>query len=432
MRIATIKDVVDWRLCVGCGLCASICPENKIKLVDIINDGIRPIMADEGCGPYCECLRACPGYEIIHSPFAQNPKLSAEMQQGWGPALELWEGYSTDSEIRFNGSSAGLATALALYCLEKEGMYGVLHIEGDPEQPWRNKTVLSQDRAALLKRTGSRYAPASPCDSLDQIEAAPTPCVFIGKPCDVAGLRKAQALRPQLDEKVGVAIGIFCAGTPSTQGTLDLLRRLNVAPGEVEEVRYRGQGWPGMYTARIKGEECPSHKMSYRDSWGFLQKYRPYRCHLCPDGTSEFADLSCGDPWYREIEEDEPGYSLVVVRTERGREILQRAMAAGYVRLERAEPKKLEQAQKNLLAKRSAIWGRLITMKAFGIPTPRLHGFSLFKNWRRLSLKEKLRSILGTARRIMTRGYYQPSRLYQHTKPITVFQNGSAVPYKSE
>ncbi len=430
MRLTTIKDVVDWRLCVGCGLCASICPEDKIKLVDIINDGIRPAIAGEGCGAYCECLRACPGYEIIHSPFAHHSGLMAELQQGWGPVLEIWEGYTADPEIRFNGSSAGLATALALYCLEKEDMYGVLHIEGDPEQPWRNKTVLSRDRTALLKRTGSRYAPASPCDSLNQIEAAPAPCVFIGKPCDVAGLRKAQALRPQLDSKVGVAIGIFCAGTPSTQGTLDLLRQFKTNPDEVEEIRYRGKGWPGMYTAQLRGEDFPSHKMSYQNSWGFLQKYRPYRCHLCPDGTGEFADLSCGDPWYREIEEDELGYSLVVVRTERGREILHRAMAAGYVHLERAEPHKLEQAQKNLLGKRRAIWGRLIAMRAFGIPTPRLYGFSLFKNWCTLSLKEKLRSILGTARRIITRGYYKPSRIDQQTKSITVFQNNPDVPLK--
>jgi coenzyme F420 hydrogenase subunit beta len=227
----------------------------------------------------------------------------------------------------------------------------------------------------------------------------------------VAGLRKAQALRPELDRKVGVAIGIFCAGTPSTRGTLDLLQLLNIDPGEVEEIRYRGQGWPGMYTVRQLGEKFPSHKMPYEDSWGFLEKYRPYRCHLCPDGTGEFADLSCGDPWYREIAENEPGYSLVVVRTERGRKILHGAMAAGYVHLARAENIILEQSQKNLLAKRSAIWGRLVTMKAFGIPTPRLRGFALFKNWRGLPAKDKLRSILGTGKRIIFRGYSRPSKV---------------------
>jgi coenzyme F420 hydrogenase subunit beta len=166
-----------------------------------------------------------------------------------------------------------------------------------------------------------------------------------------------------------------------------------------------------MYTVRQLGEKFPSHKMPYEDSWGFLEKYRPHRCHLCPDGTGEFADLSCGDPWYREIAKNEPGYSLVVVRTERGRKILHGATAAGYVHLARAENIILEQSQKNLLAKRSAIWGRLVTMKAFGIPTPRLRGFALFKNWRGLPAKDKLRSILGTGKRIIFRGYSRPSKV---------------------
>jgi coenzyme F420 hydrogenase subunit beta len=143
------------------------------------------------------------------------------------------------------------------------------------------------------------------------------------------------------------------------------------------------------------------------ESWGFLQRYRPYRCHLCPDGTGEFADLACGDPWYREIPEDEQGHSLVVVRTERGRRILRSAKEAGYVHLKRVDPMALVDSQKNLLGKRKAIFGRLLAMRLFGLPIPRLVGFSLYENWRKLPLKEKLRSTVGTVRRIVTRHYYR-------------------------
>jgi coenzyme F420 hydrogenase subunit beta len=83
-------------------------------------------------------------------------------------------------------------------------------------------------------------------------------------------------------------------------------------------------------------------------------------------------------------------------------------MKEGYVILERAAHRVLEASQKNLLAKRGAIWGRLLAMKAFGNPTPRLGGFSLFDNWLKLSFNEKTRSIAGTARRIIQRGYYRP------------------------
>lgn len=408
MKLQNIQQIASWRLCVGCGVCAYACPENNITLLDVGSDGIRPLVDPNGCELCGECLKVCPGYETIHPSFDDVPELISELKKGWGPVLEMWEGYAADPEIRYNGSSGGLASALALYCLENEEAHGVLHTGTDQEKPWKNKTVFSRNRADILSRTGSRYSPASPCDGLSKIESAPKPCFFIGKPCDVAALCKAQELRPKLHDNTLLALGIFCAGTPSTKGTLSLIRALGVEPDEVAELRYRGRGWPGMATVRLKSEKEPLHKMTYMDSWGNLQKYRPFRCYLCPDGTSEFADISCGDPWYREIKEDTPGYSLAVVRTKRGRDILHKAIEAGYIHMERVDPSILEASQHNLLNKRRQIWGRLFAMRLFLIPIPRLSGFSLFQNWCRLSLWEKTKSVLGTIRRIVTRKYFRP------------------------
>ena len=71
-----------------------------------------------------------------------------------------------------------------------------------------------------------------------------------------------------------------------------------------------------MSVVRLKGDAVPSDKVKYGESWGFFQKHTPFRCYLCPDGTSELADISCVDPWYRELQKDQIGYSLVLVRTE--------------------------------------------------------------------------------------------------------------------
>jgi peptidoglycan/LPS O-acetylase OafA/YrhL len=96
------------------------------------------------------------------------------------------------------------------------------------------------------------------------------------------------------------------------------------------------------------------------------------------------------------------------VRTERGRAAVRAAMDAGAVRLHPVGPQALERSQAELHRKRGAIWGRVLTMRAMGVPAPRLEGFSLFENWRRLPLMHQLRSVVGTARRIVTRGYRRP------------------------
>src|SRR5690606_25501257 len=133
------------------------------------------------------------------------------MTAAWGPVIEVWEGSAADEALRFSGSSGGAASALAAYAMEQEGFAATLHIAAREDVPYLNETVLSRSRQELLARTGSRYAPASPCDGLNLIEESQAPCVFIGKPCDVAATAKARAIRSRLDEKLGLSIAMFCA-----------------------------------------------------------------------------------------------------------------------------------------------------------------------------------------------------------------------------
>ena len=404
-----IDQVVEWRLCVGCGACVPRCPNQAITLVHISGRGLRPIVNSTRCRECAGCVEVCPGIEISHQPF--NSHIMPELSLEWGPVMEVWEGYATDSQIRYNGSSGGVATALALFCLERKGASGVLHIGARPGAPLENVAVFSKNRAELLACTGSRYSPAAPCERLEWIQEALCPSVFIGKPCDVVALRKSQAVNPMLNEKASLAISIFCAGTPVIDGTYKILRVLGVEPEKVEEIRYRGCGWPGETMVKIKNNDDQTRLMTYEESWGnILSHYGQFRCRICPDSTGEFADISCGDPWYREIKPGEEGWSLVLVRTERGREILHEAIKAGYVKLESVVQSAIPRSQKALLARRRHLWGRLFMMRMMRVPIPRFAGFSLFRNWLRLSSAEKLRSLAGTLKRIIERGWTRPLR----------------------
>jgi len=83
-------------------------------------------------------------------------------------------------------------------------------------------------------------------------------------------------------------------------------------------------------------------------------------------------------------------------------------MEAGYLSMAPVHPDVLQLSQTDLQRKRGAIWGRVLVMQAAGIPTPRFEGFSLFRNWLHIPIGHKFRSIIGTARRIISRRYFRP------------------------
>ena len=395
-HIRSIQDVAERQLCTGCGICSFTQPE-LIQMVDA-SEGRRPLVKEGG--DTSPSLAVCPGVGLSHGP---DPEGSIEeLRREWGPVLAVWEGYAADPEIRFAGSSGGAATALALHDLERRAAHGVLHIRARQDRPLLNETVLSRDRAALLAASGSRYAPASPCDRLDLIVDAPAPCVFIGKPCDVAAVSNQRDRDPGLDAKLQLTIAIFCAGTPSLRGSYEMLKQMGVDdPAMVRSVRYRGNGWPGEAEAIVETPQGnTAHRLTYDESWGqTLQKHRQWRCYVCADHTGEFADIAVGDPWYREIEPGEAGHSLLLARTEPGRQAIESAIEAGYLHAKPVASALVPASQPGLAKVRGAVWGRIAASRMLGIPAPRYRGLPTFPAWLRLPWREKLRSTVGLARR---------------------------------
>ena len=106
-----------------------------------------------------------------------------------------------------------------------------------------------------------------------------------------------------------------------------MIRQMGIADlSSVVSLRYRGHGWPGMATAQYKvNGQVKSAELTYEQSWGdILQKYRQWRCHICPDHVGEYADIAVADAWHRPVSEHQPGRSVIIARTQHGVDFFQR------------------------------------------------------------------------------------------------------------
>jgi coenzyme F420 hydrogenase subunit beta len=168
----------------------------------------------------------------------------------------------------------------------------------------------------------------------------------------------------------------------------------------LSDVRYRGNGWPGRFVAKSHGDQ-ETRSCSYEESWGgVLSNHVQWRCKLCLDHTGEFADVAVGDPWYRPIRDGEAGSSLIVARSQSGREYVERAIDCGALVASAVEHDLLPRSQPNLLKTRGEVWGRLLGSRLAFAHTPSYRRLPSFRFWvSEISAQRKVRSVLGAARR---------------------------------
>jgi coenzyme F420 hydrogenase subunit beta len=185
---------------------------------------------------------------------------------------------------------------------------------------------------------------------------------FIGKPCEIEGLNEMQKYLPELQKKIKLRISLMCAGTPSRKGTRNLLRKLRVDPSKVKALSYRGNGWPGYFTAKMKdgSEVC----LPYQDAWNhYLSKYSCVRCILCDNPLGSGADITVGDAWDPKYLPNCSGLSAVIVNTKTGRKYMNMAIENHVVSAEEVSDEDIRRFQKSLLRKTEKLSGNIFAYR---------------------------------------------------------------------
>lgn len=394
-----IERIASAGLCTGCGLCQGALPEGKISVQLDARGFYRP-KAIQPLTPIEDCFikRICPGVRIEH------PKsLETKRHPIWGPIIATRGAHAVDPEVRRQGSSGGAISALLIHLLETRAVDYVVHIGADNDDPIGNRVYLSRTPTEVLANAGSRYAPSAPLAHLGHLLEQPGRFAFVGKPCDVAGLRNFLAERPEYKAKVPWLLSFMCAGIPSRKGTLEILERFGVKEKELTTFRYRGNGWPGM--TRLETTDGRSYETDYNTSWGtVLNRHLQFRCKICPDGIGEFADVVGADAWYGKdgypdfTERD--GRSLLISRTASGESLIREAIAASVLTVEPIGIDAIAAMQPYQKIRKSMMLSRLIAMFISFKRLPKYRNMFLLKAAKQGSLREQWRNFKGTLRRI--------------------------------
>ena len=353
-------------LCKGCGLCVALCSQSAISMRRDEIGLYVPQIDQAACMDCGLCAKTCPAASEYRKHIVADSDISQTLL---GPFKKVFVGRATDPDILKNATAGGIVTALLTSAMNNKIIDSCLEVKADESDPFKSQAVIITNIEDVRGVAGSRYLPVelSPAIKKLCVDVTLKRTAIVGLPCQLAGVNLAKTLVTELEQKIAFTIGLFCKQTKDLRFTDLILRTMKLSKEQVRNIKYRSNGWPGDVTVVLKNGEVKTRPCgAFNALWGTLS-CSPAFCLTCTNPLAETADIAIGDAWLPRYITSKKRSSLIVIRTQRGMDIVNRAVVDQVVELEEINPEEVLDTQPKFIiaAKKNNYQARLKVLRFF-------------------------------------------------------------------
>ena len=320
-------EVIDTNLCTGCAGCVISCPHDVIGY-EHASGGYTPFHLEEELGPdncihgekgCTSCTRACPRFRSWE-PEADTHLFARTRQPDElsGIYSDIMLTKASDDTVHRLGQDGGLVSAILLWLLDEGYIDGALvsYLEGDGSE-WKAKPGVATTKDEILAAAGSRYTYSANTLALDEaMERGLENLALVGMSCmtSIAPVMWHRKIG-KISKPIKFNLGLLCSKTFDDAIFEELfLTKYGLRKQDMVKMNIKG-------VFQIWMKDGAYHEIPLKECHAWTRE----GCTHCPDFAAEHADISTGGIG------EQNDWTLTVVRTELGREVITRMIDAGVI-----------------------------------------------------------------------------------------------------
>ena len=322
------SEVITSGLCTGCAGCVISCPHDVIGY-DHEAGGYKPFHIEDELGPTdcghgqkgcTSCTRACPRFRSWE-PQANEHLFDRDRadDEVAGIYSDILLTRASDDMVHRMGQDGGLVSALLIWALDNDYIDGALtsYLEGGDAATWKAIPGVATNREEVLAGAGSRYTYSANTLAMDEAkERGLKRLALVGMSCQssIAPVMWSRKIG-KISKPIVFNIGLLCSKTFDDAIFEELFEAKYCIPkAEITKMNIKG-------VFQIWTRDGGYHEVNLKECHDWTRE----GCNHCPDFAAEHADISTGG-----IGKDND-WTLTIVRTDVGREIIQRMIADGSI-----------------------------------------------------------------------------------------------------
>jgi coenzyme F420 hydrogenase subunit beta len=320
------NEVITSGLCTGCAGCVISCPHDVIGYHHEqgqyrpfhLEDELGPdncIHGEKGC---TTCTRACPRFRLWE-PEANEHLFDRERadDEVAGIYSDIMLTRASDEMVHRMGQDGGLVSAILIWAMQEGYIDAALTSYVEEDDHWKARPGVATNRDEILAGAGSRYTYSANTLAIDEArERGFDKLALVGMSCQssvppVMWHRKVG----KISKPIVFNLGLLCSKTFDDAIFEELFEaKYGLAKADMVKMNIKG-------VFQIWMRNGDYHEINLKECHAWTRE----GCTHCPDFAAEHADISCGG-----IGKDND-WTLTIVRTDLGREIIARMIADGSI-----------------------------------------------------------------------------------------------------